>query len=83
MMSAATGSMIRTMSVLSCACCVAACILAFLASVLAEVHGFAVELIFGFYGVFGFVAIVVLITIAKAMRRVLMRDETYYDDDRY
>ena len=34
---------------------------------------------FGFYGVFGFVACVVLILIAKNLRRVLMRSEDYYE----
>lgn len=33
----------------------------------------------GFYGIYGFVACVVLVLIAKQMRRVLMRDEDYYD----
>lgn len=57
--------------------------IAFLGSLLYVSHGFAIEGVFGFYGIYGFVAIVALITIAKAMRRVLMRPETYYDDDRY
>ena len=61
----------------------AACVLAFLASVLAVGHGFALEGIFGFYAIYGFVAIVALVMIAKALRTVLMRPETYYDDDRY
>ena len=34
---------------------------------------------FGFYGVFGFVACVVLVLIAKNLRRVLMRSEDYYE----
>jgi len=36
----------------------------------------------GFYALFGFVACVVLVLIAKEMRKVLMRDEDYYDDGR-
>ena len=32
-----------------------------------------------FYPVYGFVGIVVLVLIAKVMRRVLMRPEDYYD----
>lgn len=32
-----------------------------------------------FYGVFGFVACVVLVVTAKGLRRVLMRGEDYYD----
>jgi hypothetical protein len=34
---------------------------------------------FGFYGVFGFLACVVLVLIAKNQRRVLMRSEDYYE----
>jgi hypothetical protein len=57
--------------------------LAFLGSALYTSHAFAIEGVFGFYGIFGFVAIVALVMIAKALRTVLMRRETYYDDDRY
>jgi hypothetical protein len=57
--------------------------IAFLGSALYASHGFAIEGVFGFYGVYGFVACVALVMIAKAMRRVLMRPESYYDDDRY
>ena len=43
-------------------------------------HGpFAIEHIYGFYGIFGFVACVALVLIAKQLRRVLMRPEDYYD----
>lgn len=43
-------------------------------------HGdFAVEHMFGFYGWFGFAACVVLVLVAKQLRRVLMRPENYYD----
>ena len=38
------------------------------------------ENLWGFYGLFGFVACVVLVLVAKEMRKVLMRDEDYYDD---
>lgn len=34
-----------------------------------------------FYAIFGFVACVVLVLIAKEMRKVLMRKEDYYDVD--
>jgi len=34
---------------------------------------------FGFYGVYGFLACVALVLIAKQLRRVLMRPEGYYD----
>lgn len=39
------------------------------------------EGLWGFYGVFGFVACVVLVLVAKEMRKVLMRDENYYEGD--
>ena len=38
------------------------------------------ESLFGFYALFGFVACVVLVLVAKEMRKLLMRDEDYYDD---
>jgi hypothetical protein len=42
-------------------------------------HGpFAIEHVLGFYGIFGFVACVALVLIAKQLRRVLMRPEDYY-----
>jgi len=34
---------------------------------------------FSFYGFFGFVACVVLVVSAKGLRRLLMRDEDYYE----
>ncbi len=33
----------------------------------------------GFYAIYGFVACVALVLIAKQMRRIVMRDEDYYD----
>jgi len=42
-----------------------------------EAFGFAQ--LFGFHGFYGFVACVVLVLTAKALRRVLMRPEDYYD----
>jgi len=38
------------------------------------------EELWGFYAVFGFVACVVLVLVAKEMRKVVMRKEDYYDD---
>lgn len=38
------------------------------------------ESMWGFYAVFGFVACVVLVLVAKEMRKVVMRDEDYYED---
>jgi hypothetical protein len=37
------------------------------------------EGIWGFYPIYGFVGIVVLVLVAKQLRRVVMRDEDYYD----
>jgi len=34
---------------------------------------------FGFYGLYGFVACVALVLAAKALRRIVMRREDYYD----
>jgi len=42
-----------------------------------EVHAW--ERLLDFYPLYGFVGIVVLVFIAKLMRRVLMRPEDYYD----
>lgn len=45
-----------------------------------RLHGhFRWESWFGFSGGFGFVACVFLVLAAKQLRRVLMRDEDYYD----
>lgn len=33
----------------------------------------------GFYAIYGFVACVLLVLAAKQMRKILMRDEDYYD----
>lgn len=35
----------------------------------------------GFYAIFGFIACVLLVLIAKEMRKVVMRKENYYDVD--
>lgn len=37
------------------------------------------ERLFGFYGVYGFVAIVILVLAAKELRKIVLRDEDYYD----
>jgi hypothetical protein len=48
--------------------------------ILVPKHGpFALEHTLGFYGWFGFVACVVLVLVAKQLRRILMRPEGYYD----
>ena len=38
------------------------------------------ENLWGFYPIFGFIACVILVLIAKWMRTVLMRPEDYYDE---
>jgi hypothetical protein len=43
-------------------------------------HGpFAIEHLWGFYGIFGFVGCVFLVLAAKVLRLILMRPEDYYD----
>ena len=43
-------------------------------------HGpFAIEHLFGFYGIYGFLACVALVLVAKGLRRLVMRPEDYYD----
>lgn len=37
------------------------------------------ESIFGFYGIYGFVACVLLVVLAKGMRKIIMRKDDYYD----
>jgi hypothetical protein len=62
---------------------VAVCVLLFLGDLLYEKHPhFAVEYLFGFYAIYGFVGSVGLVLAAKWMRKILMRDEDYYDRDR-
>lgn len=38
------------------------------------------ESLWGFYCLYGFVACVLLVLVAKEMRKVLMRGEDYYDE---
>ena len=38
------------------------------------------ESMIGFYAVYGFVACVILVLLAKEMRKVLIRKEDYYDE---
>jgi len=40
-----------------------------------------VERVWGFYAIYGYLASVTLILLAKQMRRLLMRPEDYYDAD--
>ena len=40
---------------------------------------YGLELTFGFYGLYGFVGCVFLVLAAKELRKVVMREEDYYD----
>jgi len=61
---------------------VVVCFGLFFADALYTKHGhFAVEYLFAFYAVFGFVMCVFLVLVAKWMRTFLMRDEDYYEPD--
>ena len=39
----------------------------------------AAEVLFGFYAIYGFIACVLLVLMAKEMRKIVMRKEDYYD----
>lgn len=39
------------------------------------------EELWGFYAIYGFVSCVVLVLVAKQMRKLLMRKEQYYERD--
>lgn len=57
------------------------CALLLLADVVIHRHvAHAWETLFGFYALFGFIACVVLVLVAKQMRKLLMRDENYYEN---
>jgi hypothetical protein len=61
---------------------VAVCCALFFADAFYQSHGvFAVEHLFGFYALFGFIVCVALVLAAKWMRIILMRPEDYYDAD--
>ena len=56
------------------------CALLFVADAFYHKHPyFEAESWFGFYGLFGFVACVVLVLVAKLLRVILKRPEDYYD----
>ncbi|MEQ9638741.1 MAG: hypothetical protein RIM84_01855 [Alphaproteobacteria bacterium] len=47
-----------------------------------EKHGhYQIEHLIGAYGIYGFLACVGLVLAAKELRKLIMRDENYYDDD--
>ncbi|MDQ2081308.1 hypothetical protein RA307_14075 [Xanthobacteraceae bacterium Astr-EGSB] len=55
------------------------CALLLVIDVVIHKHGpFAIEHLFGFYGIFGFVACVGLVLAAKGLRVILARPEDYY-----
>jgi hypothetical protein len=39
------------------------------------------EHLWGFYGIFGTVSIIVLVQLAKGLRKLVMRDEDHYESD--
>ncbi len=54
--------------------------LLFVADILAHKYSsFAIEHLFGFYAIYGFVGSVALVLIARTLRDLLMRPEDYYD----
>ena len=56
------------------------CAIIFVTDFAVPKHGpFAIEYLFSFYSLYGFIACVVLVLIAKQLRRILMRSEDYYD----
>jgi len=58
------------------------CIVLFVADFIVHRHTVHLwESLPGFYAIYGFVACVVLVVIAKQMRKVFMRKEDYYDVD--
>ena len=58
------------------------CALLFLADAFYVKHPyFEMEKVFGFYGLFGFAACVGLVLAAKELRKLLKRDEDYYDPE--
>jgi hypothetical protein len=60
---------------------IAILVLAILAELAIEAHPhFAVERLFGFSALYGFLACAALILIAKGLGLVLKRRDTYYDD---
>lgn len=57
------------------------CGLVTLLDVMVNKHGAHWWNFFGFYSLYGFVACVILVLVATAMRRWVMRGEDYYDQD--
>ena len=58
-----------------------ACVIVFIADPLVHRHvDHPWEAVFGFYCIYGFISCVLLVLIAKGLRKILMRPEDYYDD---
>jgi hypothetical protein len=58
----------------------AICILLVASDLLYDKHGhFGWETLFGFHGFFGFSSFFLIVLAGKYLRKVLMRDEDYYD----
>ena len=75
-----TGSTIPPTSIGWCSGSTWLCALLLVIDPFVHKHGpFKIEHIWGFYGIFGFVACVAVVLIAKQLRKVLMRPEDYYD----
>ena len=59
-----------------------ACVVLFLLDAVLHRHVYHPwEAFFGFYAIYGFVACVLLVLLAKEMRKLVMRDEDYYKRD--
>jgi hypothetical protein len=57
-----------------------ALVMVLIAEAFVEMHGeFAIEHFYGFYAVYGFISYVLLIFVAKGLRKIIMRKEDYYD----
>jgi len=58
----------------------ALCALVFVGDAFYEKHAeFSVEYLFGFYAIFGFLAYVGLIFAAKGLRKIIKRQDDFYD----
>ncbi len=57
-----------------------ALVLVLIAEAFVDMHGeFTVDHFYGFYAVYGFISYVLLIFVAKGLRKIIMRKEDYYD----
>ena len=58
------------------------CLVLFVSDAFYEKHPyFTVELVFGFYAIYGFVMCIALVLVAKWIRKFVMRVEDYYDKE--